>query len=63
MTIEVTSYCKQCDASEAEFCGWGQRLAFWKAHHDERGFASMHTCHETSGTLVVRASLVRQFAP
>ena len=36
---------------------------FWKAHHDERGFASMHTCHVTSGTLVGGASLVRQFAP
>ena len=30
---------------------------FWKTHHDERGFASMHTCHVTSGTLVVGASL------
>jgi hypothetical protein len=32
---------------------------FWKTHHNERGFASMHTCHVTSGT----PSLVRQFAP
>jgi hypothetical protein len=23
----------------------GQQLAFWNAHHDERGFASMHIYH------------------
>jgi Transposase DDE domain group 1 len=28
----------------------GQQLAFWNAHHDERGFASMHIYHVTSGT-------------
>ena len=24
----------------------GQQLAFWNAHHDERGFAPMHIYHE-----------------
>src|SRR4030081_1663711 len=27
----------------------GQPLAFWNAHHDERGFASMHIYHVASG--------------
>ena len=31
----------------------GQQLAFWNAHHDERGFASMHIYHVVSGTPVV----------
>ena len=31
----------------------GQQLAFWNAHHDERGFASMHIDHVASGTAVV----------
>jgi hypothetical protein len=31
----------------------GQQLAFWNAHHDERGFASMHIHHVASGTPVV----------
>jgi hypothetical protein len=30
----------------------GQQLAFWNAHHDERGFASMHIYHAGSGTPV-----------
>jgi hypothetical protein len=30
-----------------------QQLALWNAHHDERGFASMHIYHVTSGTPVV----------
>jgi hypothetical protein len=30
----------------------GQQLAFWNAHHDERGFASMHIYHAASGTPV-----------
>jgi Transposase DDE domain group 1 len=30
----------------------GQPLAFWNAHHDERGFASMHIYHVESGTPV-----------
>src|SRR5246500_4553568 len=30
----------------------GQQLAFWNAHHDERGFASMHIYHVASGTRV-----------
>src|SRR3984893_9965362 len=30
----------------------GQQLAFWNAHHDERGFASMHIYHVASGTPV-----------
>src|ERR1700722_3164608 len=30
----------------------GQQLAFWSAHHDERGFASMHIYHVASGTPV-----------
>ena len=28
----------------------GQQLAFWNAHHDERGFATMHINHVKSGT-------------
>jgi hypothetical protein len=31
----------------------GQQLAFWNAHHDERGFASMHIYHVETGTPVV----------
>ena len=31
----------------------GQQLAFWNAHHDERGFATMHIHDVTSGTPVV----------
>jgi len=31
----------------------GQQLAFWNAHHDERGFESMHIYHVASGTPVV----------
>src|SRR5262245_59616243 len=31
----------------------GQQLAFWNAHYDERGFASMHIYHVASGTPVV----------
>ena len=31
----------------------GQQLAFWNAHQDERGFASMHIYHVASGTPVV----------
>ena len=30
----------------------GQQLAFWNAHYDERGFASMHIYHAASGTPV-----------
>ena len=30
----------------------GEQLAFWNAHHDERGFASMHIYHVVSGTPV-----------
>jgi hypothetical protein len=30
-----------------------QQLAFWNAHHDERGFASMHIYHVASSTPVV----------
>jgi Transposase DDE domain group 1 len=30
----------------------GQQLAFWNAHHDERGFASMHIYHVASSTPV-----------
>jgi hypothetical protein len=30
----------------------GQQLAFWNAHYDERGFASMHIYHVASGTPV-----------
>src|SRR6202043_4114674 len=30
----------------------GQQRAFWNAHHDERGFASMHVYHVASGTPV-----------
>ena len=31
----------------------GQQLAFWNAHHDERGFAPMHIYHVASGTPIV----------
>lgn len=31
----------------------GQQLAFWNAHHDERGFAPMHIYHVESGAPVV----------
>jgi Transposase DDE domain group 1 len=31
----------------------GQQLAFWNAHHDERGFASMHIYHVETSTPVV----------
>jgi len=31
----------------------GQQLAFWNAHHDERGFAPMHIYHVDSGAPVV----------
>jgi hypothetical protein len=30
----------------------GQQLAFWNAHHDERGFAPIHIYHVTSGAPV-----------
>jgi hypothetical protein len=30
----------------------GQQLAFWNAHHDERGFASMHIYHVATGAPV-----------
>jgi hypothetical protein len=38
-----------------------QQLAFWNAHHDERGFASMHIYHVASGTPVV--AILRPRAP
>jgi Transposase DDE domain group 1 len=28
----------------------GQQLAFWNAHYDERGFASMHIYHVYLGS-------------
>jgi Transposase DDE domain group 1 len=31
----------------------GQQLAFWNAHHNERGFAPMHIYHAQSGTPLV----------
>src|SRR5271170_1696237 len=31
----------------------GEQLAFWNAHHDERGFAPMHIYHAGSGAPVV----------
>jgi hypothetical protein len=31
----------------------GQQLAFWNAHHDERGFAPMHIYHVASGAPVI----------
>jgi hypothetical protein len=39
----------------------GQQLAFWNAHHDERGFASMHIYHVASGTPV--AAILRPARP
>jgi Transposase DDE domain group 1 len=35
----------------------GQQLAFWNAHHDERGFAPMHIYHAQSGAPL--ASILR----
>jgi hypothetical protein len=29
----------------------GQQLAFWNAHHDERGFAPMHIYHKWSALM------------
>jgi Transposase DDE domain group 1 len=40
----------------------GQQLAFWNAHHDERGFASLHIYHVASGT-PVRRSCARRAPP
>jgi hypothetical protein len=34
----------------------GQQLAFWNAHHDERGFASMHLYHAGSGSIMRAAA-------
>jgi hypothetical protein len=39
-----------------------QQLAFWNAHHDERGFASMHIYHVVSGTPVVTILKAKQRA-
>src|SRR3974377_15660 len=39
----------------------GQQLAFWNAHHDERGFASLHIYHVASGTPV--AAILRPARP
>src|SRR4030081_519383 len=39
----------------------GQQLAFWNAHHDERGFASMHIYHVASSTPV--ATILRPARP
>jgi len=39
----------------------GQQLAFWNAHHDERGFASMHIYHVASSTPIV--TILRRRVP
>ena len=39
----------------------GQQLAFWNAHHDERGFAPMHIYHAGSGLPV--ATILRTGRP
>ena len=39
----------------------GQQLTFWNAHHDERGFASMHVYHAGTGLPV--ATILRPAKP
>jgi hypothetical protein len=36
----------------------GQQLAFWNAHHDERGFANMHTYHVGLRVLAVKLTFL-----
>jgi hypothetical protein len=57
----VDQFCAQVTPGAQEildlddtFCAahGGQQLAFWNAHHDERGFAPMHIFHVASGTPV-----------
>jgi hypothetical protein len=50
----VGSPCEILDIDDT-FCAahGSQQLAFWNAHHDERGFAPMHIYHIASGTPVV----------
>src|SRR5207245_5820324 len=40
---------------DVTFCAahGGQQLAFWNAHHDERGFASMHIYHRRAARHVI----------
>jgi len=47
--------CKEVLDIDDTFCAahGGQQLAFWNAHHDERGFSPMHIYHVASGTPVV----------
>src|SRR5262249_33240475 len=58
----VDQFCASVTPGEVEmfdiddsFCAahGGQQLAFWNAHHDERGFANMHIYHAGSGAPVV----------
>jgi hypothetical protein len=55
----VDQFCASVTPGEVEmfdiddsFCAahGGQQLAFWNAHHDERGFANMHIYHVDSRT-------------
>ena len=57
----VDQFCASVTPGEVEmfdiddsFCAahGGQQLAFWNAHHDERGFATMHVYHVESGAPV-----------
>ena len=57
----VDQFCASVTPGEVEmfdiddsFCAahGGQQLAFWNAHHDERGFANMHIYHVGSGAPV-----------
>jgi hypothetical protein len=57
----VDQFCASVTPREVEmfdiddsFCAahGGQQLAFWNAHHDERGFANMHIYHVGSGAPV-----------
>ena len=57
----VDQFCASVTPGEVEmfdiddsFCAahGGQQLAFWNAHHDERGFANMHIYHVRSGAPV-----------
>jgi hypothetical protein len=50
---QILSSCESTPNARS-FCAshGGQQLAFWNAHHDERGFASLQIYHVASGTPV-----------
>lgn len=58
----IDQYCANVDPGRERildiddtFCAahGGQQLAFWNAHHGERGFATMHVCDTAAGVPVV----------